>query len=110
MRYKDIRTSRKLTQQQVADLLGIPLRTYQNYERGINEPDTDMLCKSADNLGVTVDYLVGFSDVMISSDRANITHIEKRLLDAYRQLDDTDRATVTRVVYALLDTAEHGGM
>lgn len=110
MRFKEIRTSRKLTQQQLADLLGLPIRTYQNYEREINEPDTEMLCKAADNLGVTVDYLVGYSDVMISSDRANITYDEQRLLDAYRQLDDTDKATVTRVVYALLNTAEDGGV
>jgi hypothetical protein len=35
---------------------------------------------------------------------------EQRLLDAYRQLDEADKATVTRVVYALLDTAEDGGV
>ena len=110
MRFKEIRTSRKLKQQQVADLLGIPLRTYQNYERGVNEPDAGILCKMADYFGVTVDYLVGYSDVMFSPDDINMSKEEYNLLDAYRQLDYTDRATVTRVVYALIDTAEHGGM
>lgn len=110
MRFKEIRTSRKLKQQQMADLLEIPLRTYQNYEREVNEPDVDLLCKMANAFGITVDYIVGYSDVMFSPDALNMSKNEYNLLDAYRNLNDTDRATVARVVYALLDTAEHGGM
>jgi len=110
MRFKEIRTSRKLKQQQVADLLGIPLRTYQNYERGVNEPDAGILCKMADYFGVTVDYLVGYSDVMFSPESINISKEEINLLATYRKLGDADKATVARVVYALLDTAERGDM
>lgn len=110
MRFKEIRTSRKLKQQQVADLLEIPLRTYQNYEREVNEPDTDILIKFAEYFGTTVDYLVGYSDVVFSLDGLDISKEEYNLLDAYRQLDDADKATVTRVVNALLATTEHGDM
>lgn len=85
MRFKEVRQARKLTQQQVADLLEIPLRTYQNYEREINEPDTDVLCKMADFYGVTVDYLVGYSDIAFQVNQ-QLTPEESRLVDAYRQL------------------------
>ena len=110
MRFKEIRTLRKLKQQQVADLLEIPLRTYQNYEREVNEPDTDMLIKFAEYFGTTIDYLVGYSDVMFSPDGLDISEEEYNLLDAYRHLDETDRATVLRVVNALLETTEHDDM
>lgn len=85
MRFKEVRQARKLTQQQVADLLEIPLRTYQNYEREINDPDTNILCKMADFYGVTVDYLVGYSDIAFQVS-PQLTPDETQLIDLYRQL------------------------
>lgn len=62
VRLKEIRKSRHLKQQDVADILNIKLRTYQNYEREINGPGIDVICKLADYYEVTTDYLVGLSD------------------------------------------------
>lgn len=101
MRLKEIRNSRKLTQQQVADLLSIPLRTYQNYERGINEPDTAILCKMADYYGVSVDYLVGYSNVSAQFPLTDMPDDEIELLDTYRQMSDTDKNVIMRVAKAL---------
>ena len=39
MTIKDIRTKKKLTQQEAADLLGLSLRTYQNYELEVSKRD-----------------------------------------------------------------------
>lgn len=39
MMIKDIRTKKKLTQQEAADLLGLSLRTYQNYELEVSKRD-----------------------------------------------------------------------
>lgn len=36
--FTDARIKARLTQQRVQDLFGIPIRTYQNWEAGINEP------------------------------------------------------------------------
>lgn len=59
MKLKEIRKTRKLTQQQVADLLGINLKRYQNYEREVREPDIDILCQLADFYAVSLDELFG---------------------------------------------------
>jgi len=51
-----------LTQQQIADKLGIPIRSYQNYESlGTNhcEPDQRLLLKIAKELNITVSELLG---------------------------------------------------
>ena len=80
MRLKEIRKSAKKTQQEVADVLGIPLRTYQNYEREIHDPDTDVICKLADYYGVTLDYLAG----RVNQD----PNSEHELLRLFSLLDD----------------------
>lgn len=101
MRFKEIRKARKLTQQQVANLLDIPIRTYQNYERGVNDPDTDIICKLADYYGVTTDYLIGYSTIAVASTDSFLSPDEERLLAAYRSLSDELQESVLTVIAAL---------
>lgn len=54
---KKSRGATGLTQAQVADKLGISDGTYKNYEQGKREPNNSLLCRIADLLGVTTDYL-----------------------------------------------------
>lgn len=56
---KEYRLKNGLTQEQVADYLGIPKKTYQNYEREVRDADSDVLCALADCYGITLDQLVG---------------------------------------------------
>jgi len=100
MRFKEVRQMRKLTQRQVADLLEIPLRTYQNYEREINDPDTDVLCKMADFYGITVDYLVGYSDIAFQP-QSHLSADETHLIDVYRRLDEPGRHAVITLAEGL---------
>lgn len=62
MNLKLYRRKNGLTQEQVADYLGIPKKTYQNYEREVRDPDSDVLCALADHYGITLDQLVGRED------------------------------------------------
>lgn len=59
---KNLRTERRIYQREVAEYLGVNMRTYQNYEGGQSEPNIARLIALADYFGVTVDYLVGRSD------------------------------------------------
>lgn len=59
MNLKNIRKSRHLSQQDVADAIGIPVRTFCGYEREEREPTLEMLGRLADFFGVTVDELLG---------------------------------------------------
>lgn len=61
-RLRDARMRRKLTQPQVAAVLGVALRTYQQYEQGIRNPSLDSLVLLADALGVSTDWLLGRTD------------------------------------------------
>lgn len=52
------RLNKGFTAQQMADVLGVSLRAYRFYEAGSREPNLSLLCKLADVLDVTVDYLL----------------------------------------------------
>ena len=59
MLLKEYRRMNGLTQEDVAEALGIPKRTYQNYEREVREADSDVLCRLADYYQISLDDLVG---------------------------------------------------
>lgn len=66
-RLKQLRNERRMTQQTVADHLGITLRTYQYYENDTDKahrPDLETLVVLADLYNVSIDYLIGRTDVL----------------------------------------------
>lgn len=65
-RLRATRKLRKMKLQQMADLLGITLRSYQHYEQAERSPSLDCLVKIADILQVPTDYLLGRDDFMKS--------------------------------------------
>ena len=48
-----------ITQQELADQLGVHLQTVSKWERGISEPDFSLLGDIASVLGVTLERLIG---------------------------------------------------
>ena len=61
-RIKEIRKLKKLTQKQMAELLGTTERNYQYYESGTREPNLETFVAISDILDVSLDYLCGRSD------------------------------------------------
>lgn len=55
---KKARQAKGLTQQEVADLMGITSSTYCGYETGKRQPDTHKIRKLAEILGVSADVLL----------------------------------------------------
>lgn len=60
---KKIRAEKGFTQKQVADGLSIAEQAYQRYEYGKTIPSALVLIALADFFDVSLDYLVGRSDV-----------------------------------------------
>lgn len=57
-RLRKVRMNRGLTQQNMADKLGISLNAYQKYEQAERSPSLDCLVAIADILNVSLDYLL----------------------------------------------------
>lgn len=62
-RIKLLRKEKGLKQRAMADAFGLALRSYQCYEYGERFPDFQGLIEIADFFDVSLDYLVGRSDV-----------------------------------------------
>ncbi len=62
-RLRKLRVDKDLTQQDMADFLGITRPAYTAYESGRRQPDNETLSKLADFFTVSVDYLLCRTDV-----------------------------------------------
>ena len=63
--YKNLRAFReslKMTQEEFGKSVGVAKTTYNNYETGKREPDSEFWIKIAEKYGVSIDYLMGYKD------------------------------------------------
>lgn len=67
-RLKELRKQRGLLQRDVAAFLGVDRTTYLKYENGTNEPDIETIKRLASFFCVSIDYLLGNSDVIVFKD------------------------------------------
>lgn len=58
-----LREEKGLSQQALAEMLNISQQAVFKYEKSSNEPDISTLIKLADIFEVTVDYLIGNTDI-----------------------------------------------
>ena len=109
-RLKQLRAERNLLQKEVADYLGITTSAYGFYEQGEREPSLETLKRLADYFAVSVDYLLGRTNIhtplpekvaekpsnWATSGKAGpdeplpddlLNHLEKVIQDARRQSD-----------------------
>ena len=90
---KELREKNKLTQQQTAEKLNLPLPTYRSYETGAREPGVDVLIKLSELYDVTTDYLLDHKPRLTMLSPSEISHIKK-----YRTLDPYGKKAVTSVL------------
>ncbi len=60
------------SQMRVALDLGMPQSTYQQYEAGIHEAGYDVLCQMADYFHVSVDFLLGHTEIRTPVEDADL--------------------------------------
>lgn len=61
-RFRELRKERKLTQKAMGEVLDVTERTICGYEHSALHPDFKGLLFIAEYFGVSLDYLVGWSD------------------------------------------------
>ena len=59
---RDMREDHDLTQQKLAEYLGMPQPQYFRYEQGLRDIPTDILIRLAKLYNTTTDYLLGLTD------------------------------------------------
>ena len=98
IRLRDLRHAKGISQQDLADILHVTQQSIYKYETGKAESDLDVVIAIANYFDVSVDYLVGYTDVPIRYEyydiEKSITSQEDRLLKYYRALTQDGQDTI----------------
>ncbi|MBQ8943711.1 MAG: helix-turn-helix transcriptional regulator [Clostridia bacterium] len=94
---KALRKENKISQQQLADAIGVSQQSVNKYENTGVEPDIAVLIKIADYFSVSIDYLIGrvpAPDFAVSS----LTKEEKSVFSRYKLLNRKEKEIVKLVI------------
>lgn len=102
-RLKSLREDADLSQKELAKLLGVSPSTIGMYESKKRTPDSEMLTRICDFFNITVDYLIGRSNIKnpkcsTYNKEEPITDEEKNILNLYKKLNDKDKAKVEGIM------------
>ena len=92
-----LRNAKGMSQQQLADAIGVTQQAIHQYETDKVEPDLENLMRLADTLEVSVDLLIGHQTVDPTSNNL-ISNEEYSVIDFYRSLNSSDKKTIVRLI------------
>lgn len=94
-----LRKEKKLSQAELAAKVDIHANVLGRYERGEARPFVEMAAKLAQALDVSLDYLVGNSNLKFDTDTIN------RIVDI-QALNDDEKSTIFKIVDAYIRDAK----
>lgn len=100
MRLKELRKQKKLTQEQLGNLIHVNKMTYNGYENENRQPSIETLCKLADVYNVTLDYLVGRK---FSYDIGYLDDTQKIAVNKLKKLNEKNLARVIAYMDGMID-------
>lgn len=110
-RLQGLRKQKGISQQRLADVIGVNKQTISQYERGVRKPDIETLGLLCDYFNVSADYMLGKVDVtmryvseeelsLLERKPALLPH-ERQLLAAYRSLNHIGRSEALKRIEEL---------
>lgn len=104
IRLRQLRDEKKMTQQEVADSLDVDRTTYTKYESGKSTPDANMLQKIAAFYDVSVDYILGRTNVRNSNNTdEDFPEDVIVLMRSVSKLTDKQKEIVKRLVQEFIN-------
>ena len=98
---KKLREEKGISQKQLADVVSVSQQSINKYENHNVQPDLQTLIRFADFFHVSVDYLIGYSDIparLDSMDEETETEDEARTLTLYRQLTPQEKHSIKLIL------------
>lgn len=98
---KSLRQKKGLSQQQLADIIGVSQQSIYKYEKQNVEPELSMLISMADYFETSVDYLIGHSDVSHKIEKVQPFELnaeEAKLIRDYRKLSKSEKESISLVI------------
>jgi len=88
---RKLRNDLNLSQNSVAEKLNISAVTYNRYEKNQRSPDNATLIELADFYNVSIDYLLGHTNMVKSTPELYISNFEKQLLTYVEDLSKIEQ-------------------
>lgn len=89
---KNLRTSKNLTQSELAELLQVTKSTISSYESGVRQPSYDVLIKMSKIFHVSIDYLLGNSSTCV----IDVTGLNDKQRNTVQEIIDLYKINNTR--------------
>lgn len=102
-RIRALRAEKNITQLRLSIELEVAQETISAYEKGKHSPSLKSLIKLADLFDVSIDYLIGRSDVRKMESRDSLPDEEMLLLTRFRSLNSLDKARLLAYSQGLAD-------
>lgn len=102
---RSLRKSSGVTQNELAEAIGVTQQSVNKYENHNVEPDIESLKRISDFFDTSIDYIVGHSKLRFRPedlDQYILNDDEAEFIAAYRQLTPSQREAVVGVMRAFL--------
>ena len=99
---KKLRRKAGLSQQQLADVIGVSQQSVNKYENHSIEPDISTLTALADCFGTSVDYLIGhteYSQKIEPVSPYDLNAEEASLIDGFRLLSEQEKQSIEMIIH-----------
>lgn len=85
-KFKKLRKSKSLTQEQLADLFYLNKSSISRYEKDKQMPEIELLQKFAEFFGVSMDYLLGKCDTFCNIEETTESSMDKEITQIIKDL------------------------
>ena len=103
-RIKELRTDFKLSQEQLGNLMGISKVSVWQWENGRNYPKQEMAEKLCDYFNVSLDYLMGRSDVKNPTKEINKDDFTVAFYNISDKLSEDDKDFILKIAQQLAES------
>ncbi|WP_027826369.1 helix-turn-helix domain-containing protein [Ligilactobacillus saerimneri] len=102
-RIRDLRKQKKMSQSELAKIIGVTQTTITAWETGKAEPASSAVANLADYFGVTTDYLLGRPEEKKEKDSNSVDLADMDALLTYqgKQIPDQDRELINDLLKRL---------
>ena len=103
-RIAELRKEVHLNQIGLAMKLNVSQKMISAYENGTHQPSIETLIRMSKIFNVSVDYIIGISNIKASAEKfstTGLTSIELEMLDIFKQLDKEKQQKAIGILFAL---------
>lgn len=102
---KLLRQEYGISQQRLADAIGVSQPSINKYENHNIEPEIEILKRMADYFNTSIDYIVGYTDVRRKIEHTEAFHLnqsESEMIMRFRSLKDYEKNCIDQTIKAFL--------